>query len=231
MKRKKSKFLTFLCSLVPGAGHMYLGFMKMGVSLLLTFVGIMSIASWTGIDELVFVGFVVWIYAFFHVHNIAGAPDEEFQKQEDYYLISFGNDMPRNMQRIISIGLILLGGLMLINVLPHMLPQFIINYMPNGIFHYLPQSIVALVLIAAGIVMIMGKKVSLEQETQHAASNGIPADGRQSSVHRESPVSRPEASMSQEGQPNPVQNVALVEKTEELAQTVIELPAPEEGQQ
>ena len=37
--------------------------------------------------------------------------------------------------------------------------------------------------------------------------------------------------MSQEGQPNPVQNVALVEKTEELAQTVIELPAPEEGQQ
>lgn len=228
MKRKKSKFLTFLCSLVPGAGHMYLGFMKMGLSLLLTFVGIMCIASWTGIDQLVFVGFVVWVYAFFHIHNLAGAPDEEFQKLEDQYLISFGNAMPRNMQRIVSIGLILLGGLMLINVLPHMLPEFIINYMPRGIFHYLPQSIVALVLIAVGIVMIMGKKVSLEQGTEHIRPNGMPADGRQGSVQNDRPLSQPEASMPNGGQSETVQETALVEKVQE---PVMELPAPDEGQQ
>lgn len=215
MKRKKSKLLTFLCSLVPGAGHMYLGFMKMGLSLLLAFVGIICIASWTRIDQLVFVGFVVWVYSFFHIHNIAGAPDEEFQKLEDHYLISFGNDMPRNMQRIISISLILLGSLMLINVFPYMLPEFIIHYLPDGIFYYLPQGIIALVLIAAGIVMILGKKVSLEQ----------------SSVQNDRPVSQPEVSMPGKEQSGPVQETALVEKAQEPVQTVMELPAPDEGQQ
>ena len=30
MTRKKGKFLTFCCSLIPGAGEMYLGFLKTG---------------------------------------------------------------------------------------------------------------------------------------------------------------------------------------------------------
>lgn len=215
MKRKKSKFLTFLCSLIPGAGHMYLGFMKMGLSLLLTFVGIICIASWTGIDQLIFVALVVWVYAFFHLHNIAGAPDEEFQKLEDRYLIPFGNNMPVNMQRIVSIGLILLGVLMLINVLPHMLPEFMTRYLPDGIFYYLPQCLVALVLIAAGIIMILGKKVSLEQD----------------SVQNDRPVSQPETFMSGKEQSGLVQETALAEKAQEPVQTVMELPAPDEGQQ
>lgn len=234
MKRKKSKFLTFLCSLIPGAGHMYLGFMKMGVSLLLTFVGIICIATWTGIDQLVSVGFVVWIYSFFHIHNIAGAPDEEFQKLEDRYLIAFSSDVPKNMQRVVAISLILLGSLMFIHVLPHMLPQFILNYMPNGIFYYLPQSIIALVLIAVGIIMIIGKKVSLEYNTEQMQSDGMPVNNGQNSMQQgNNPASRQEDSVSgsypASRQERPVQTVALVEK--EVEQTVIELPAPDEHQQ
>lgn len=233
MKRKKSKFLTFLCSLIPGAGHMYLGFMKMGLSLLLIFVGIVCIAAWTGIDQLVFVGFVVWIYSFFHIHNIAGAPDEEFQRIEDRYLISFGSNVPTNMQRVAAIGLILLGGLMLIQVLPHMLPQFVLNYLPDGLFYYLPQSIIALVLIAVGIIMIIGKKVSLEHEAEQIQSGGMPVNNRQTSMQSSNPVNVQENAVSGDGmvnvQENPPQTVALVEK--EAERTVIELPAPDDHQQ
>ena len=34
MKKKKNRFFLFCCSLWPGAGELYLGFMKTGLSLL-----------------------------------------------------------------------------------------------------------------------------------------------------------------------------------------------------
>ena len=37
MKRKKGKFLTFCFSCIPGAGQMFLGFFKEGVSLMTMF--------------------------------------------------------------------------------------------------------------------------------------------------------------------------------------------------
>ena len=38
MSRKKSGFLTFCCSLLPGAGEMYLGFLKQGASIMTLFL-------------------------------------------------------------------------------------------------------------------------------------------------------------------------------------------------
>ena len=37
MTKKKSGFLTFCFSLMPGAGEMYMGFMKQGVSIMAFF--------------------------------------------------------------------------------------------------------------------------------------------------------------------------------------------------
>ena len=39
MKRKRGKFMTFILSCIPGAGQMYLGLFKEGVSLMLLFIG------------------------------------------------------------------------------------------------------------------------------------------------------------------------------------------------
>ena len=38
MRHKKNRFWTFLFSLFPGAGEMYMGFMKQGVSLMTLFL-------------------------------------------------------------------------------------------------------------------------------------------------------------------------------------------------
>ena len=45
MKKEKSKFLTFCFSLLPGAGHMYMGFMKMGLSLMAAFFFLIFLSS------------------------------------------------------------------------------------------------------------------------------------------------------------------------------------------
>ena len=45
MTKKKSKFFTFCCSLIPGAGEMYLGFLKQGISIMTTFFLIFVVAG------------------------------------------------------------------------------------------------------------------------------------------------------------------------------------------
>ena len=44
--QKKSKFLTFCFSMMPGAAQMYMGFMKMGTSLMFLFFLIIILAMW-----------------------------------------------------------------------------------------------------------------------------------------------------------------------------------------
>ena len=86
MTRKKNKFLTFCCSLLPGAGEMYLGFMKQGVSLMGIFFLIWAVSGILNLPALLFVQPVIWFYSFFHVHNLNSMPDEEFYAVEDDYL-------------------------------------------------------------------------------------------------------------------------------------------------
>jgi TM2 domain-containing membrane protein YozV len=45
MIKKKNSFLTFIFSLIPGAGQMYLGFMKRGLSLMSCFFFIILIEN------------------------------------------------------------------------------------------------------------------------------------------------------------------------------------------
>ena len=64
MKMKRGKFSTFLFSLIPGAGEMYLGFFKFGTSLMSLFIGSIICASIV-FSPLILIAFVVWFYSFF----------------------------------------------------------------------------------------------------------------------------------------------------------------------
>lgn len=164
MRRKKSKFLTFIFSLLPGAGEMYMGFMKMGVSLMAEFFGIIFLATVTEVSQLLLIDIILWFYAFFHVHSIAGASDEEFSRLEDKYLIPLYESNPgrqsKMMRRFCSIVLIVLGAFMLWNMGIKMLGSIL--YLPG--VEYVPKVLVAVGLIVLGIVMIQGKKEALDQE-------------------------------------------------------------------
>ena len=60
VRKKKNGFFTFCFSLMPGAGEMYLGFMKMGVSLMGLFFGIIVFCALLNLPSLLTVGVVVW---------------------------------------------------------------------------------------------------------------------------------------------------------------------------
>lgn len=174
MKRKKNRFLTFLCSLVPGAGEMYMGFMKMGLSLLTIFMGIIVLAAFSNIDELLFVAFIVWIYSFFHANNLAGMPDEDFQELEDKYIPASLEEqsLSRNLQKLIAGLLIFFGIILLGENIIGMLPDFLWEYL-SPLQYYFPRIIVAVILILLGIKLIQGKKEALEEKSPYADTSSM----------------------------------------------------------
>ena len=54
MQKQKRGFWLFIFSLIPGAGEMYMGFKKQGISIMFLFWGVFAIGACTGMDWLVF---------------------------------------------------------------------------------------------------------------------------------------------------------------------------------
>lgn len=65
MKKQKNRFMLFVFSLCPGAGHMYMGLMKMGLSFMLGFMGLIAVVGITEIAVLAVFPVTLYIYAFF----------------------------------------------------------------------------------------------------------------------------------------------------------------------
>lgn len=167
MKKEKSKFLTFGFSLLPGAGHMYMGFMKMGLSLMAAFFFLIFISSWLNIGPLLFLLPLIWFYSFFDCINKRYSTDQEFLLLEDNYLFSLDELVKIDKgifkkHRLFTGILLLLLGIYLIwnNII-----QSLWRYMPNAVYNAIndvtrvaPQIIIGVAIIAVGAKLIIGKK-------------------------------------------------------------------------
>ena len=77
---KKNAFLTFIFACIPGAGQMYYGYMKRGLSMITFFC--LFIMAGTLVDVLVVGSVIVWMYSFFDTYDLirhmaAGEPKED----------------------------------------------------------------------------------------------------------------------------------------------------------
>lgn len=172
MHRKQNKALTVLFSLVPGAGHMFMGFMKRGVSLMSLFFLIIFLSSWLGIGPLLYVLPVLWFYSFFDSINMAWADDREFSELEDRYLFH-AESFVRIGERFSGRGS-LYGGILLVAfgiylIFNRLSPLFLPRLQPeiaslifdiNSIF---PQLLLGVIIIWIGVRLIVGKKKELEK--------------------------------------------------------------------
>lgn len=62
--RKGNGFWRFCFSLLPGAGEMYMGFMKQGAMLMTLFFGCGALSGWLNLDIFGYVLPVIWFYGF-----------------------------------------------------------------------------------------------------------------------------------------------------------------------
>lgn len=181
MTSKKNKFLAFIFSLMPGAGEMYMGFMKQGVSLMSMFFACIFLSSWIRADIIMCAGIVIWCYSFFHVHNLRALPDEKFQAVEDKIIVPFnGEKLDLNFdisnKRIRTVGaifLIILGA----SILWNYVLDIVFRFFPEEIYYIvwewcydLPEAVIAVLIIWLGVRLIKGKKKELEQQSEEITS-------------------------------------------------------------
>jgi len=165
--RTRSKFFTFIFSLLPGAGQMYLGFMRQGVTLMFMFFFTIFLVDYFRISLIIALLPVIWCYSFFDTFNRASLPPEKLEGLEDRsFLEDFLKDgFNRIPGKNIWLGVILVafGGLLLIDnvVLPELQRLSLINLYTAR--NYLRTVIASVIIIVIGIRLITGKKVSSDR--------------------------------------------------------------------
>lgn len=175
MSNQKNRFWTFCLSLVPGAGEMYFGMYRCGVSLMLTFALLLVLPIALNIGELALLDVVLWFYSFLHTHNLRSMPPEAFMCLEDRYfwerLMPWGDAVTikwdRKLRRGLAIVLILMGSYLVLQNLYFILSGLFpwVDGLLSALWS-LPRLAVGVLIIALGLWLISGKKRELEQEQQ-----------------------------------------------------------------
>ncbi|MBE3518939.1 MAG: hypothetical protein IMW97_01390 [Firmicutes bacterium] len=70
---QKSTLWALLFSVVPGAGHMYLGWQERGLAFMASFFGALFLMDWLHLSFFLFMLPVIWFYSFFDALQIASA--------------------------------------------------------------------------------------------------------------------------------------------------------------
>lgn len=184
MKKKKNRFWLFVFSLIPGAGHMYIGFMKMGLSFMLGFFLACGVVGITNIAVLAVFPVTIYIYAFFHANNVGSLDDEAFAALEDEYLFGFADmdysrfKLNRKNRNIAAVVFIILGICMLWNVGFDMLRDYmgwdnpVIRTLYYLVQNELPRAVIGIAVIWFGVSLLRGKKdvpvMQIEQKEEQA---------------------------------------------------------------
>lgn len=144
-KKLNKKSISLVLSVIPGAGHMYLGYQKKGLVLMGTFFFSIFFMGWLGISMLLFLLPLIWFYSFFDAMHIADGSQEEMKNQ--------ALDFPEVKHEWIGFALVGIGVIILLERILYPL----INY---EIRRYIQTSIVSLIFISIGIYMLMKNKNS-----------------------------------------------------------------------
>ena len=169
--KKKSSVFTFFCSFLPGVAEMYMGFMKMGISLMaLFFISFMIPAMFNASDVFLFLAFAIWFYGFFHARNLAACEDEAFVLLEDQFIWDeFTDGKPIKISEKIGrkwiAGILILLG---VGILWSNFRSLIYGLIPDALWNQIspivaniPGTVVAIIIIIIGVRMIHGKKEEL----------------------------------------------------------------------
>jgi hypothetical protein len=169
----KSKGLAIFFGLLPGCGHMYLGKMKRGMTLMIAFWGALALSAFLGTGAVALAMPVIWFYSFFDVMNLAGMTRDQFDAVPDQF--AFGlfdeegfrkNNVTKwfSKKKNIWIGwaFIIVGILVIYNNFAYPFFSFLAEFFETNLFYQIyysiPQTVVAIIIICLGVHFIRGGK-------------------------------------------------------------------------
>ncbi|HHT47521.1 MAG TPA: hypothetical protein GX004_09620 [Firmicutes bacterium] len=150
LNEQNRKIVACLLSVIPGAGHMFLGYQKLGLELMTLFFFSFFFIDWLRIGLFMFIIPVIWFYSMFDaLHKASG--DGALAEEDNLSLLEvIGENSNRwSGSKLLGYGLIIIGALLIFDrIISPMIPYEIRNYMQTGI--------VALLFIAGGIRILAG---------------------------------------------------------------------------
>lgn len=173
MESRKSGFLTFVFSFIPGAGEMYLGLMKKGIAVMGAFGIVFFLCALirNGIFGILLP--IIWFYSFFDTFNLKHLNAEQKIQAEEKFLRDLEKIAGQNWKCIFSkkrtlVGCILVffGLYMLFQnlVMPILYEIEIMHVAPwlYRIIYNVPTLFVAIGIIWLGMRLVKGSEVSSE---------------------------------------------------------------------
>ena len=169
---KKNGILTFLFAFVPGAGQMYQGYMKRGLSLITMLCLFIMAGAMTGLDPLIVGCLIVYMYSFFDTFNLRAQIMAD-NAPEDDYLVHINWQDKRMQQfmmdshKLLGWGLIALGAMVAYqNIIMRVLGDVMWRWGQNNPFFRavylvldeLPQIVACVALVICGIWLVRGPK-------------------------------------------------------------------------
>ena len=194
---KKNGILTLLFACIPGAGQMYQGYMKRGLSLITMFCLFIIVGSATGLDALVVGCIVVYMYSFFDTFNLRAQIIAENAPADDYLVhINWKDkrmqDFMMDSHKLVGWLLIAFGALiayqnLIMNIFGdlvyrwgHSSPVFRALYL---VMDSLPDVVVCVVLIVCGVWLVKGPHPAKKPD----ASKDVPEDADFCEYHADEP--------------------------------------------
>ncbi len=174
---KKNSFLTFIFAFFPGAGQMYHGYMKRGISFMSIFLLIVFIATFLNIETLTIFLPIIFAVSFFDTFHIHNQTYDERQANADKYIINieklFGDEYKtffKIKHRTFGIALIWFGIFLIFNstVFPIIskLAYSLDLWWLDNIMGNIPTLVVSVLVIFIGTKMLKStsKKVNTEEK-------------------------------------------------------------------
>lgn len=164
---KKNIFFTFCFSFIPGAGQMYQGYMKRGVSLMLLFAIVVGIMAVVPIPLFAIPLPVIYAFSFFDTFNVRNKIGTSEETKDEYIwentdigsMINKINFKKKNS--LVGIILILIGAYILLNTvlynIAYQLDLYVIVQFVDAFTRYLIPIVIAIASIGIGIKFISKK--------------------------------------------------------------------------
>jgi hypothetical protein len=167
---KKNGILTLLFACIPGAGQMYQGYMKRGLSLITLFF--LCIMAGMLLEPLVLTALIVWMYSFFDTFNLRAQFIAGTAPADDY-LVHFNTKDARltlffrDSHKLVGWALIALGAMVAYqNIIMRVLGDVMWRWGQNSPFFRavylmldeLPEVVVCVALVVCGLWLVRGPK-------------------------------------------------------------------------
>lgn len=173
---KKSKFMTIILGACFGAGQMYLGMYKKGITLMGGIAAFIAVANFIDCEELLVFVPVVWFYAFFDALNGFYLTEEERKLKDDQFSQQVSGLLAdkevklfiEKRNTIIGWGLIIIGIYVMFGQFIGTIANYFNNWFYSSVlwnmYNQLPRLVLALLVVIVGLKLIGYHKLEMKKE-------------------------------------------------------------------